>query len=213
MMTEHINPPWNFSWVVSEKLAAMAWPQTEANLQYIFQQGVRHLVTLSPEKLPPAHKCPDLAWTVIGIEEFEAPSIDQIQEFIRICEQCDKNKQVSKVYQLYHMYSSHINFLLLYCRDQYKCTFYHNNLTIIKAGLKLKYKALSCSCCLVTTTCVWSDYIQQYTEDLYIMRTLLFMNKNRLKGIHTVKTVLVISAYRYHFLSKLAKKASNFHLN
>lgn len=104
MMTEHINPPWNFSWVVSEKLAAMAWPQTEANLQYIFQQGVRHLVTLSPEKLPPAHKCPDLAWTVIGIEEFEAPSIDQIQEFIRICEQCDKNKQVSKVYQLYHMY-------------------------------------------------------------------------------------------------------------
>lgn len=94
-MTERISPPWNFSWVVPEKLAAMAWPQTEANLHYIFEQGVRHLVTLSPEKLPPAHKCPDLAWTVISIPEFEAPSFDQIQEFISICEQCDQNKQVT----------------------------------------------------------------------------------------------------------------------
>ncbi|KAK7871029.1 hypothetical protein R5R35_014093 [Gryllus longicercus] len=80
--------PWNFSWVVEKKLAAMAWPQTPANLRFLLDQGIRHLITLSPEKRPPIHSFPDLGWTEISIKEFEAPSISQIKKFIDICQRC-----------------------------------------------------------------------------------------------------------------------------
>lgn len=86
-MTEILSPPWNFSWVVDGKLSAMGWPQTEANLTYLLQQGVTHLVTLSPEMVPPTGVSSQLQWTLIPVQEFEAPTLDQIKQFIRICEQ------------------------------------------------------------------------------------------------------------------------------
>lgn len=91
-------PPWNFSWVVQNELAAMAWPQTEANVQYLIQQGIKHLVTLSPEKLPAISRSSKLDWTVIPIKEFEAPSIKDINKFIEICQRCQLKKQVSELH-------------------------------------------------------------------------------------------------------------------
>ncbi|XP_071447601.1 dual specificity protein phosphatase 23-like [Hetaerina americana] len=79
-------PPWNFSWIVPGHLAAMAWPQTVENLNYIVDQGIKRLVTLSPEKRPPIYECPDLQWTEIKIKEFEAPTVKQIGKFIDICQ-------------------------------------------------------------------------------------------------------------------------------
>lgn len=87
--------PWNFSWVVHKKLAAMAWPQTEDNLRYILGEGVTHLITLSPEMLPPVHSSPTLSWTLIAVPEFEAPSLNQISEFIGICEETEQNNGVT----------------------------------------------------------------------------------------------------------------------
>lgn len=87
--------PWNFSWVVEDELAVMAWPQTPENLRYILKQGIRHLVTLSPEKKPPIHAFPDLKWTEIGIEEFRSPSIRQIEKFIDVCQRCKAKNEVS----------------------------------------------------------------------------------------------------------------------
>ncbi|XP_046685165.1 dual specificity protein phosphatase 23-like isoform X1 [Homalodisca vitripennis] len=97
-MTEAVFPPWNFSWVVPDRLAAMAWPQTVASLDYIIQQGVRHLVTLSAEKLPPTHVFPQLRHTVISVLEFEAPTLDQIKQFIAICEVEDQNNEAVGVH-------------------------------------------------------------------------------------------------------------------
>jgi hypothetical protein len=91
------NPPWNFSWVVQDHLAAMAWPQTVSNLEYLVQNNIGHLVTLSPEKLPPVAKHPHLSWTRIDIEEFEAPTLQDIIRFIDICKNCRLKKQVSTV--------------------------------------------------------------------------------------------------------------------
>lgn len=88
-------PPWNFSWVVPNKLAAMAWPQNKENLRYIYEEGVRHLVTLSPEKLPPIEEFQQLEWTKIPIEEFEPPTIKDILKFIDICQRCELKNQVS----------------------------------------------------------------------------------------------------------------------
>lgn len=93
-MSQYENPPWNFSWVVQGKLAAMAWPQTEANLEYVINCGIKHLVTLSPEKLPPVKQYPALKWTLISIQEFEAPTLDQMKQFLDICEDADKNGEV-----------------------------------------------------------------------------------------------------------------------
>ncbi|XP_071053772.1 dual specificity protein phosphatase 23-like isoform X1 [Onthophagus taurus] len=86
-------PPWNFSWVVDNKLAAMAWPQNKENLRYIYEEGVRHLVTLSPEKLPPIEQFPQLEWTSIPIEEFGAPTIKDILKFIDVCQKCQQKNQ------------------------------------------------------------------------------------------------------------------------
>lgn len=87
-------PPWNFSWVVENELAVMGWPQTTANVKFIVKEGIRHLVTLSPEKLPALSAFPDLHWTQIPIVEFEAPKIKQIIKFIEACQKCHVKKQV-----------------------------------------------------------------------------------------------------------------------
>lgn len=91
-------PPWNFSWVVDNQLAAMAWPQNKENLRYIFEEGVRHLVTLSPEKQPPIDEFPQLEWTSIPISEFEAPTIKDIVKFIDVCQKCQIKNQVCGTY-------------------------------------------------------------------------------------------------------------------
>ncbi|XP_059055694.1 dual specificity protein phosphatase 23-like [Achroia grisella] len=80
-------PPYNFSWFVENKIAAMGWPQTVANLNYLVDAGVNHLVTLSPERRPPILECEKkLKWTEIRIKEFGAPTLKQILKFIEICE-------------------------------------------------------------------------------------------------------------------------------
>ncbi|KAK9880895.1 hypothetical protein WA026_013226 [Henosepilachna vigintioctopunctata] len=81
-------PPYNFSWVENNKLAAMACPTSESNFQFLIDQGIRHIITLSPENVPPKIKNMKLNWTMIDVEEFEAPSIENIVKFINICEKC-----------------------------------------------------------------------------------------------------------------------------
>lgn len=98
MEEAYSNPPWNFSWVVPKELAAMGWPQTAGNVRFLYEQGVRHLVTLSPEKRPPIQDKlfrGGIAWTEIGVEEFEAPSLDQIREFIELCRKARQRQEVS----------------------------------------------------------------------------------------------------------------------
>ncbi|CAH1175794.1 unnamed protein product [Phaedon cochleariae] len=81
-------PPWFFTWI-DKKLSAFAWPQTRGNLEYLWQIGTRHIVTLCPEKIPDLDKS-QFTWTYIPIEECHAPTIDQIFEFIRTIQWCRK---------------------------------------------------------------------------------------------------------------------------
>ncbi|KAJ8963286.1 hypothetical protein NQ318_018753 [Aromia moschata] len=86
------SPPWNFSWVVPDELAGMAMPETKENLRYLWQQGIRHLVTLSPERVPPIGES-QLEWTLLPIEEFEAPTLNDMIAFNDICSRCIANNQ------------------------------------------------------------------------------------------------------------------------
>lgn len=89
--------PWNFSWVVSDKLAAFACPGSVANLKFLCEHGVKYLVTLSCTHKPPPSALkdfPKLSWTLIDIEEFEPPTLQQMQQFIQICDVAISQKQV-----------------------------------------------------------------------------------------------------------------------
>lgn len=88
-------PPYNFSWFIEGKIAAMGWPQTVANLNYLADAGIDHLVTLSPEKRPPILECKKkLRWTEVRIKEFGAPTLKQILKFIEICERAEIRGEV-----------------------------------------------------------------------------------------------------------------------
>lgn len=89
-------PPLKFSWVIPKKLAAMAFPRNKENLQFLVNQGIDHLVTLTAGKKPPVDDMPTLMWTEVPIEEFELPTIEQIKKFIEICKRADKNGEVNK---------------------------------------------------------------------------------------------------------------------
>ncbi|KPJ14040.1 Dual specificity protein phosphatase 23 [Papilio machaon] len=84
-------PPLKFSWVIPKKLAAMAFPRNKENLQFLVNQGITNLVTLTAGKKPPVDDIARLRWTEIPIEEFELPTIEQIKKFIDVCKRADKN--------------------------------------------------------------------------------------------------------------------------
>lgn len=88
--------PWNFSWVVRDELAAMSCPSSTGNLRFLVEQGIKHLITLSPEKRPPIHSFPDLKWSQIPVKEFDPPTISQINKFIELCERSKIQNQVNK---------------------------------------------------------------------------------------------------------------------
>ncbi|XP_026497657.2 dual specificity protein phosphatase 23-like [Vanessa tameamea] len=87
-------PPLKFSWVIPKKLAAMAFPRHVENLKFLVNQGITHLVTLTAGKKPPVNDIARLRWTEIPVEEFEAPTVEQITKFIDVCKRSDKNGEV-----------------------------------------------------------------------------------------------------------------------
>lgn len=104
-------PPLKFSWVIPKKLAAMAFPRNKENLQFLVNQGITHLVTLTAGKKPPVDDMPRLRWSEVPIEEFELPTLEQIKKFIDICKKADKNEEVTEYnfYLLkYHSFSSKV---------------------------------------------------------------------------------------------------------
>ncbi|CAF4873636.1 unnamed protein product [Pieris macdunnoughi] len=87
-------PPLKYSWVIPEKLAAMAFPRHKENLQFLVNQGITHLITLTAGKKPPIDDIPRLRWTEIPVEEFGVPTVEQIEKFVDICKKADKNGEV-----------------------------------------------------------------------------------------------------------------------
>ena len=57
---------------------------------------MKHIVTLSEEMKPARidNSRENLKYHTIGVEEFEAPSINQIEKFIEICSEAKKLKEV-----------------------------------------------------------------------------------------------------------------------
>ncbi|GBP20887.1 Dual specificity protein phosphatase 23 [Eumeta japonica] len=95
-------PPLKFSWVVPKKIAAMAFPRSRQNLQYLLNQGIRNLVTLTTDAKPPIDDFLQvIRWVEIPIEEFDIPNVEQISKFIEVCEAAEKVGQVSHAFHFY----------------------------------------------------------------------------------------------------------------
>lgn len=88
-------PPYNFTWFVEGKIAGMGWPQTVANVNYLADVGINHIITLSPERIPPIMDCKkQMKWTLLKIKEFSAPNLKQIVKFIEICKKAEMMGEV-----------------------------------------------------------------------------------------------------------------------
>jgi len=82
-----IRPPWRFQWVIKRRLALMAWPQYPEHLRYLLKNGIRRLVSLTPEARPPIHQFTEFYWMELPVEELTAPTLEQIKLFMCFCDQ------------------------------------------------------------------------------------------------------------------------------
>jgi len=85
-----VDAPINFTWVIPDELCGMGWPKSRDQVRFLTEQGIEHLVTLSPEKIPPHYAFPDLQHTLIPVEDFTGPTIAEIQKFIEITDEARK---------------------------------------------------------------------------------------------------------------------------
>jgi atypical dual specificity phosphatase len=77
---------YNFSWLIPEKLAGMARPTDEpATAEALQAEGIRGVVTLTMRPLP-RHIVGRLDYLHLPIEDFEAPTREQVRRFIRFVE-------------------------------------------------------------------------------------------------------------------------------
>lgn len=90
--------PINFTWVIPEELCGMGWPKSRDQVRFLITQGIDHLVTLSPEKIPPVYAFPDLKHTSIPVEDFTGPTIAEIQKFIVIMDEARGNGEAVGVH-------------------------------------------------------------------------------------------------------------------
>ncbi|XP_026158837.1 dual specificity protein phosphatase 23 [Mastacembelus armatus] len=82
-------PPHNFSWVEPGKLAGMAMPRMTCEYQYLLDNGIKHLVSLTERKPPYHDSCPELQLQHIKIADFTPPSSSQIDRFLSIVEEAN----------------------------------------------------------------------------------------------------------------------------
>ena len=78
--------PSNFAWLPGHRVAGSSVPLTVTHLQEMVREGVAHLVSLSPDTPPPPFPLKGLTIHYINVKEFEGPSMDQMDEFLHICE-------------------------------------------------------------------------------------------------------------------------------
>ncbi|KAF7238624.1 Dual specificity protein phosphatase 23, partial [Varanus komodoensis] len=92
-------PP-NFSWVAPGQLAGLAMPRLPAHYQYMYEHGIRHLVSLT-ERNPPYHDtCPGIQRHHLRIADFCPPSPEQIQRFLQIVDEANLKGEAVAVHCL-----------------------------------------------------------------------------------------------------------------
>ncbi|XP_007945881.1 dual specificity protein phosphatase 23 [Orycteropus afer afer] len=92
-----VKPP-NFSWVLPTRLAGLALPRLPAHYQFLWDQGVRHLVSLTERGPPHSDSCPDLTLHRLRIPDFCSPAPDQIDRFVKIVDEANARGEAVAVH-------------------------------------------------------------------------------------------------------------------
>ncbi|XP_045640554.1 dual specificity protein phosphatase 23 isoform X1 [Ursus americanus] len=90
-----VQPP-NFSWVLPGRLAGLALPRLPAHYQFLLDQGVRHLVSLTERGPPHSDSCPGLTLHRLRIPDFCPPGPEQIDRFVRIVDEANARGEIHR---------------------------------------------------------------------------------------------------------------------
>ena len=74
--------PTNFGWVVQGKLAGSGLPVTHSEFKWVIGQGIRSIVTVREVPLPKGWFDDGIGYLHLEVEDFGAPSIDEIQNAV-----------------------------------------------------------------------------------------------------------------------------------
>ena len=92
------HPPPFFTWVIPDKLAACGLPRSPKHIQYLWDVGIRHLVSLTAEFQPPMQAAPNMNLVKMNIIDFHPPTMQQIEEFLDLVEQVNAKGEVSNCF-------------------------------------------------------------------------------------------------------------------
>lgn len=76
--------PTNFSWFIDGKIAALGFPSSRTDVEFLCKIGVKQLISLT--ETPPCLYGMKLTQVHIPIDDMTAPSIQQVNEFLRVVE-------------------------------------------------------------------------------------------------------------------------------
>ena len=86
--------PTNFSWLIEEKLAGSGIPTSHDELEWILNQGVKSIVTMTENALP-ENWIKDIDYLHVPTPDFTAPDMDKIDTAVDfIHEQISENQSV-----------------------------------------------------------------------------------------------------------------------
>lgn len=75
------------------EICGSAWPQTKANVDYLRNEGVGVIISLSTERQPHSSAANTMDCHLIPVEEFEDPTMEQITQFLDICDKARQEKK------------------------------------------------------------------------------------------------------------------------
>lgn len=81
--------PARFSWLIEDKLAGCARPETEDQLLWLWNQGIKAIVCLNLERPLNDEEVKNLGfeYAFIPVKDFSAPTIDDINRFVRFVDE------------------------------------------------------------------------------------------------------------------------------
>jgi atypical dual specificity phosphatase len=80
--------PTNFGWVIEGKLAGCGLPVTDDEFEWLMERGIKSIITVREVPLPSAwFDRNDVSYLHLRVEDFGAPSIEELDAGVRFIEQ------------------------------------------------------------------------------------------------------------------------------
>ncbi|XP_048255435.1 uncharacterized protein LOC124115604 [Haliotis rufescens] len=90
--------PWKFSWVVKDLLCALAFPGSKADLNYLVNNNIAYLVSLTQERDPDVDNYPDLMKVDLKMAASSTPDMEQVVEFLTLVDLAEAEKKAVAVH-------------------------------------------------------------------------------------------------------------------